>query len=69
MTDAGRWGIRDDVTFAHYLVETIGVATVPGSSFYSRAPLGATKIRYCFPKKMVTLEQAAERLRKFKPPR
>jgi len=67
MTDAGHWGIRDDVTFAHHLVETIGVATVPGSSFYSQPSLGATKVRFCFPKKMETLEQAAERLREFKP--
>jgi len=66
MTDVGHWGIRDDVAFAHHLVETIGVATVPGSSFYSHPSLGATKVRFCFPKKMETLEQAAERLRKFK---
>jgi aminotransferase len=66
MTDVGHWGIRDDVAFAHHLVETIGVATVPGSSFYSQPSLGATKVRFCFPKKMETLEQAAERLRKFK---
>ena len=66
MTDVGHWGIRDDVAFAHHLVETIGVATVPGSSFYSHPSLGATKVRFCFPKKMETLEQAAERLRKLK---
>jgi aminotransferase len=66
MTDAGHWGIRDDVAFAHHLVETVGVATVPGSSFYSHPSLGATKVRFCFPKKMETLEQAAERLRRFK---
>jgi len=39
---------------------------VPGSSFYSRSSLGKTKVRFCFPKKTETLEQAAERLRKFK---
>jgi aspartate/methionine/tyrosine aminotransferase len=68
MTDAGHWGIRDDAAFARHLVETIGVATVPGSSFYSHPSLGASKVRFCFPKKRETLEQAAERLRKFKPP-
>jgi aspartate/methionine/tyrosine aminotransferase len=66
MTDVGHWGIRDDVTFARRLVETIGVATVPGSSFYSQPSLGASKVRFCFPKKTETLEQAAARLRKFK---
>jgi aminotransferase len=66
MTDVGHFGISDDVAFAFYLVEKFGVATVPGSSFYSRSSLGATKIRFCFPKKRETLQQAAEKLRNFK---
>jgi len=66
MTDVGHFGISDDVAFAFYLVEKLGVATVPGSSFYSRSSLGATKVRFCFPKKIQTLRDAAERLRKFK---
>jgi len=66
MTDVGHFGFADDVTFALDLIETIGVATVPGSSFYSHPSLGATKLRFCFPKKMETLKQAAERLLKLK---
>jgi aminotransferase len=66
MTDVGHFGFSDDVAFAFYLVEKFGVATVPGSSFYSRSSLGATKIRFCFPKKRETLKQAAEKLRNFK---
>ncbi len=66
MTDVGHFGFSDDVAFALYLVEKFGVATVPGSSFYSRSSLGATKVRFCFPKKKETLEQAAEKLRNFK---
>jgi aminotransferase len=66
MTDVGHFGFSDDVTFAFYLVEKFGMATVPGSSFYSRSSLGATKVRFCFPKKKETLEQAAEKLRNFK---
>ncbi|MGO8990195.1 MAG: pyridoxal phosphate-dependent aminotransferase [bacterium] len=66
MTDIGHFGFSDDVAFALHLVEKFGVATVPGSSFYSRPSLGTTKVRFCFPKRMETLEQAAERLRKFK---
>jgi aspartate/methionine/tyrosine aminotransferase len=66
MTDVGHFGISDDVAFALDLVEKVGVATVPGSSFYSRPDLGKTKIRFCFPKRMETLKQAGERLRKFK---
>jgi aspartate/methionine/tyrosine aminotransferase len=66
MTDVGHFGISDDVAFAFHLVEKFGVATVPGSSFYSRSSLGATKVRFCFPKKRETLQQAAEKLRNFK---
>jgi aminotransferase len=66
MTDVGHFGFSDDVAFAFYLVEKFGVATVPGSSFYSRSSLGKTKIRFCFPKRRETLEQAAEKLKYFK---
>jgi aspartate/methionine/tyrosine aminotransferase len=64
MTDMAHWGISDDMAFALDLVEKVGVATVPGSSFYSRPDLGSTKIRFCFSKKMETLQQAAEKLRR-----
>jgi aspartate/methionine/tyrosine aminotransferase len=66
MTDVGHFGFSDDAAFALYLVERFGVATVPGSSFYSLPSLGSTKVRFCFPKKMETLQQAGERLKKFK---
>ena len=66
MTDIGHFGFKDDVAFAFYLVEKFGVATVPGSSFYSHASLGTTKVRFCFPKKRGTLEEAAGKLRNFK---
>jgi aspartate/methionine/tyrosine aminotransferase len=65
MTDIGHLGFADDMAFALHLVENVGVAAVPGSSFYSHPSLGATKIRFCFPKKMETLRQAAEKLKKF----
>jgi aminotransferase len=66
MTDVGHFGFQDDMKFAFHLVEKIGVATVPGSSFYSHPSLGSTKIRFCFPKKMETLRHAAEKLMKLK---
>jgi aminotransferase len=66
MTDVKHFGVSDDTTFAIHLVEKFGIATVPGSSFYSRPSLGATKIRFCFPKRMETLQEAAEKLKKFK---
>jgi aminotransferase len=34
MTDISSFGFPDDVAFARHLVEAIGVAAVPGSSFY-----------------------------------
>jgi aspartate/methionine/tyrosine aminotransferase len=66
MTDVGHFGFSDDTAFAFYLVEKFGVATVPGSSFYSHTSLGSTKVRFCFPKKMETLHLAEEKLKKFK---
>jgi aspartate/methionine/tyrosine aminotransferase len=62
MTDVSDLTDEDDVTYAKRLTASPGVATVPGSSFYSRPELGRTKIRFAFPKKLSTLEAAAERL-------
>jgi len=59
--DVAREG-EDDVTFAHRLIRDPGVAAVPGSSFFSRPELGRTKLRFAFPKRLETLEAAAERL-------
>ncbi|MBA2275412.1 MAG: aminotransferase, partial [Chloroflexi bacterium] len=44
------------------IVAEPGVAAVPGSSFYSRPELGRSKLRFAFPKRIQTLEAAAERL-------
>jgi aspartate/methionine/tyrosine aminotransferase len=55
-------GIADDTAFALWLVKEVGVATVPGSSFYAHGELGRTKIRFCFPKTDDTLHEAGERL-------
>ena len=55
----------DDVAFARRLVEEIGVAAVPASSFYRpEASNGRSKIRFAFPKRLETLEAAVERLAK-----
>ena len=50
MTDITSLTDVDDVTFSRQLVESPGVAVVPGSSFYSRPELGRTKIRFAFPR-------------------
>lgn len=62
MCDISAFDFSDDVTFAKYLVEQIGVAAVPGSSFFSHAAAGSHLIRFCFAKKQETLEAAGERL-------
>ncbi|MGC8809879.1 MAG: aminotransferase, partial [bacterium] len=61
-------GFKDDFDCAYYLVEKIGVATVPGSCFYSQPEKGQTKVRFAFPKKMETLRQAVQKLKNFQPP-
>jgi aspartate/methionine/tyrosine aminotransferase len=62
MTDCSSLGYDDDVTAARALTETIGVASVPGSSFYSKPDMGRTKLRFSFCKKLETLHAAGERL-------
>jgi aminotransferase len=62
MTDISRFGFRDDVAFTQYLVKEVGIAAVPGSSFYSRPGQGAQQVRFAFCKKDATLEEAARRL-------
>jgi len=53
-----------DVAFAKYLVQEIGVACVPGSSFYNNAQDGASQVRFTFCKKEETLAAAEGRLAK-----
>lgn len=64
MTDISRFGFSNDVEFTKHLIREIGVACVPGSSFYSVPERGAQQVRFCFCKKDETLELAAERLLK-----
>jgi aminotransferase len=51
-----------DAEFAKWMTREIGVATVPGSSFYHDPALGRSLVRFAFCKKLETLERAAERL-------
>ena len=48
--------------FAYFMASDVGVAVVPGDSFYSLAGYGRSTIRFAYPKKLTTLEQAGERL-------
>jgi aminotransferase len=63
MTDISSLGYEDDLSFTKYLVAEIGVAAVPGSSFYRDPRDGAQQVRFAFCKRDETLDEAAKRLR------
>jgi aspartate/methionine/tyrosine aminotransferase len=67
MTDISVFGFSDDVEFARYLVKEVGVAAVPGSSFYSHAATGRSKLRFCFCKRDETLAEADQRMERLVP--
>ena len=62
MADVSSLGFDDDVAAAQHLVSEVGVAAVPGSSFFSRPELGSHLLRFGFPKQLATLEEAGRRL-------
>jgi aspartate/methionine/tyrosine aminotransferase len=66
MTDISAFGFDDDVAFTKYLVKEIGVAAVPGSSFYNDPQDGAKQVRFAFCKKDATLDEAGQRLGKLR---
>ncbi len=53
----------DSMRFAVWMVEEIGVATVPGTVFYSLPGYGDRSVRFAFPKKLATLEAARDRMK------
>jgi aminotransferase len=66
MAGTSAFGVDDDIEFSRYLVQEIGVATVPGSSFFRDKALGRPYVRFCFCKRDSTLDAAALRLRKLR---
>ena len=66
LADISRFGYKTDLEFAQYLVKEIGVAVVPGSSFFSQPEAGKDFIRFCFSKKPETLAAASDRLLKLR---
>src|ERR1700737_2315139 len=66
MTDISAIGFSNDVEFAAYLVRDIGIACVPGSSFYKHPKDGSQQVRFAFCKKPETLDEAARRLEKLR---
>lgn len=66
MTDISGFGFDNDVAFARHLVEEIGVAAVPGSSFYSDPEAGRQRLRFQFARRRETIAAAVERLSRLK---
>jgi aspartate/methionine/tyrosine aminotransferase len=66
MTDISAFGFPDDVAFARHLVKEIGVAAVPGSSFFHNPADGSRHLRFTFCKIDATLEEAGRRLGKLR---
>ena len=64
MADVSHLGLGDDVEVAMHMTKEVGVAVVPGSSFFSRPELGKHLVRFAFCKRLETLEEAGARLRK-----
>ncbi|HEX6401426.1 MAG TPA: aminotransferase class I/II-fold pyridoxal phosphate-dependent enzyme [Actinomycetota bacterium] len=69
MADISPFRFPDDVRFARHMVEDVGVAVVPGSSFFSRPEDGAHLVRFAFCKRLETLKEAGERVRGLHPRR
>ncbi len=59
-------GWTEDRAFAEYLAREIGVAVVPGSSFYAGGEKGTTQVRFNFAKKESTLREAVRRLQRLR---
>ena len=63
MADISEFGFPNDIEFTKHLIREIGVAVVPGSSFYENRSMGSQMVRFCFCKMDETLHAAAENLR------
>ena len=69
MTEIDGLGWDDDVAFVRHLVQDVGVAAVPGSSFYRDPADGCRQVRFAFCKKDETLDEAERRLARLRPRR
>jgi aminotransferase len=63
MAGIGAFGFGDDTAMARHLIETVAVATVPGSSFFHNPREGRDHLRFSFPKRIETIERGVQALR------
>jgi len=66
IADISSFKAGDDRAFARRLVQDIGVAAVPGSSFYKHPEHGAHWIRFTFCKTLETLNSAVDNLQRLR---
>ncbi len=64
--DIAGFNFKDDIAMTKHLVKNVGVAVVPGSSFFADSPYKGNYIRFCFSRTQETLEAARERLQAIK---
>lgn len=64
--DIAPLGLSDDVAFCERLVREAGVAAIPVSAFYAQDKV-TTAVRFCFAKRDAVLDEALERLARFRP--
>ncbi|MGH9499134.1 MAG: pyridoxal phosphate-dependent aminotransferase [Terriglobales bacterium] len=64
MTDISGFGFTNDIEFTRHLVKEVGVAAVPGSSFYNDPHDGAQQVRFAFCKRDETLDEAGRLLQR-----
>ncbi len=66
MADFSGLSSLSDSEFTRYLVKDIGIAVVPGSSFFHETQRASPYVRFCFCKKETTLQSARERLQRMR---
>lgn len=62
MVDVAKFGFASDTEFALHLIKDVGVATIPGSSFYIDPASAPQTVRFCYSKRTKTLQEADRRL-------
>ncbi len=67
LADIRPLGWDDDVAFCRHLVEEVGVAAIPPTSFYEHKEEGRFLVRFAFCKRDETLRAGVERLARLRP--
>ncbi len=67
MCDISPFGYDDDYAFTMHLIKEIGVAPVPGSSFFHDPAHGRRFVRFAFPKRDETFGDVRARLARLRP--